>query len=209
MMTSVAATVLLVTVKVAAVVVPAALNKVIAPAVLFNVTLVVRLVSWVTAPPAPVTYPTPAVPDDVTAPVTARLVPVAAPMTGVTNVGVLANTAAPVPVSSVSAAARFALVGVAKNVATFAAKPDTPVAIGKPVQLVNVPEVGVPRIGVTITMLVDVQALMFPLVTVPSTGVTKVGLVLNTNRPVPVSSVIAARRLALLGVAKKVCMPAA
>ena len=109
-----------------------------------------------------------------------RLVPVAAPMTGVTNVGVLANTAAPVPVSSVSAAARFALDGVAKNVATFAAKPETPVAIGKPVQLVNVPEVGTPRIGVT-----------------------QVGLVLNTSKPVPVSSVIAARRFALVGVAKK------
>jgi hypothetical protein len=144
------------------------------------------------------------VPEDVTAAVTARLVPVAAPITGVTNVGVFANTAAPEPVSSVSAAAKFALDGVAKKVATFAAKPDTPVEIGKPVQLVSVPEVGVPRIGVTITMLVLVQALMLPLVTVPSTGVTKVGLVLNTNRPVPVSSVIAARRLALDGFAKKV-----
>jgi hypothetical protein len=107
-------------------------------------------------------------------------------MTGVTNVGVLANTAAPVPVSSVSAAAKFALDGVAKKVATFAAKPDTPVAIGKPVQLVNVPEVGMPRIGVV-----------------------KVGLVANTNRPVPVSSVIAVRRFALDGAAKKACMPAA
>jgi len=46
--------VLLVTVKVAAVVVPAALNMVIAPVVLFSVTPVVRLVIWVTAPPAPV-----------------------------------------------------------------------------------------------------------------------------------------------------------
>ena len=52
--TSVAATVLLVTVKVAATVVPAALNSVIAPAVLFSVTPVVRLVNCVTAPPAPV-----------------------------------------------------------------------------------------------------------------------------------------------------------
>ena len=42
--TSVAATVLLVTVKVAAVVVPAALNMVIAPDVLLSVTPVVRLV---------------------------------------------------------------------------------------------------------------------------------------------------------------------
>ena len=52
--TSVAATVLLVTVKVAAVVVPAALNMVIAPVVLSNVTPVVRLVACVTVPPAPV-----------------------------------------------------------------------------------------------------------------------------------------------------------
>ena len=54
MITSVAATVLLVTVKVAAVVEPAALNMVIAPVVLFSVTPVVRLVACVTAPPAPV-----------------------------------------------------------------------------------------------------------------------------------------------------------
>lgn len=134
---------------------------------------------------------------------------VGVPRIGVTSVGVFANTAAPVPVSSVSAAARFALDGVAKKVATFAAKPDTPVAIGRPVQLVNVPDVGVPRIGVTMTMLVLVQALMLPLATVPSTGVTKVGLVLKTNRPVPVSSVIAARRFALVGLVNHAAMPAA
>lgn len=132
--------------------------------------------------------------------VSARLVPVAAPIAGVTSVGVLANTFAPVPVSSVSAAAKFALEGVAKNVATLAPKPDTPVAIGRPVQLVRVPEVGTPRIGVTSTMLVEVQAEMLPLVTVPKIGVINVGVLLNTNRPVPVSSVIAARRLALDGV---------
>jgi hypothetical protein len=54
MITSVAATVLLVTVKVAAVVEPAALNMVIAPVVLLSVTPVVRLVNCVTVPPAPV-----------------------------------------------------------------------------------------------------------------------------------------------------------
>ena len=52
-MTSVAATVLLVTTKVAAVAEPAALTNVIAPDVLFNVTPVVRLVACVTVPPAP------------------------------------------------------------------------------------------------------------------------------------------------------------
>jgi lipid-binding SYLF domain-containing protein len=73
-------------------------------------------------------------------------------------------------------------------------------------------------------MLVDVQAEMLPLATVPNagvtnaglvnvpvltvgfvmTGVTSVGVVLNTNTPVPVSSVIAVRKLALVGFAKKV-----
>ena len=113
----------------------------------------------------------------------ARLVPVAAPIIGVTNVGVLANTADPVPVSSVNAARKFALDGVVKKVATPVPKPDTPVEIGKSVQLFNAPEVGVPRIGVT-----------------------NVGLVLNTNKPVPVSSVIAARKFALDGTAKNVCI---
>lgn len=110
-----------------------------------------------------------------------RLVPVAAPITGVTRVGVVANTAAPVPVSSVRAARKLALLGVVKKVATPVPKLLTPVAIGKPVQFVNVPEVGVPRMGES-----------------------KVGVLLNTNTPVPVSSVIAASKLALDGVAKKV-----
>ena len=92
---------------------------------------------------------------------------------GVVRDGDIANTLAPVPVSSVSAAARLAEDGVAKNVATFAAKPDTPVEIGRPVQLVNVPEVGV-----------------------PNNGVVRVGDVANTKRPVPVSSVTAVAKLA-------------
>jgi hypothetical protein len=93
------------------------------------------------------------------------LVAVATPKTGVTRVGVLANTLAPEPVSSVSAAAKLADEGVAKNAATFAAKPDTPVEIGRPVQLVRVPEVGV-----------------------PNNGVVRVGDVANTKSPLPVSS---------------------
>ena len=48
-------------------------------------------------------------------PVVVTLVPVAAPRTGVTSVGVSAKTNAPVPVSSVTAASRFALLGVARN----------------------------------------------------------------------------------------------
>ena len=70
-------------------------------------------------------------------------------MVGVTIVGDVPNTAAPVPVSSVNAVLRFALEGVAKNVATPVPNPLTPVAIGNPVQLVRVPLVGVPKSGVT------------------------------------------------------------
>jgi len=82
-------------------------------------------------------------------------VPVAAPMTGVTKVGVLAKTNAPEPVSSVIVVIIFALVGVAKNEAIPVPKPLTPVAIGKPVAFVNVAEVGVPKIGVIKVGLVD------------------------------------------------------
>jgi hypothetical protein len=114
------------------------------------------------------------------------LVAVATPKTGVTRVGVLANTKAPLPVSSVTADAKLADDGVAKNVATLAAKPDTPDEIGRPVQLVKVPEVGV-----------------------PSNGVVRVGEVANTKSPVPVSSVTADNKLAEDGVAKKVATPVA
>jgi hypothetical protein len=95
----------------------------------------------------------------------ARDVADATPRFGVTSVGVLANTKAPVPVSSVTADIKLAEDGVAKNVATLAASPDTPVEIGRPVQLVRVPEVGV-----------------------PNNGVVRVGDVANTKRPLPVSS---------------------
>jgi hypothetical protein len=114
------------------------------------------------------------------------LVAVATPNTGVTRVGVLANTLAPLPVSSVKANAKLADEGVAKNAATLAAKPDTPVEIGRPVQLVRVPEVGV-----------------------PNNGVVRVGEVANTKRPVPVSSVTADNKLAEDGVAKNVATPVA
>mgnify|MGYP006285575721 CR=1 FL=1 len=103
------------------------------------------------------------------------LVALATPSVGVTNVGLFENTTALEPVSSVKAAARLALEGVAKNVATLEPKPDTPVEIGRPVQLVRVPADGVPMLGVTNT-----------------------GLVANTSAPEPVSSVIAAARFALL-----------
>jgi hypothetical protein len=109
---------------------------------------------------------------------------VGVPNAGVTNVGLVAKTNDPVPVSSVTADIRFAELGVARKVATPVPRPDTPVLIGRPVAFVKVPLVGVPRIGVT-----------------------RVGLVANTNEPEPVSSVIAEAKLALEGVAKRVATP--
>jgi hypothetical protein len=106
------------------------------------------------------------------------LVAVATPNTGVTNVGVLANTNAPVPVSSVTAERKLALEGVLKNVATpvpsdvspvpplaTGKSPLMPVDTGKPVQLVNVPDWGVPRIGVVNVALVNKTVLVICLVT--------------------------------------------
>ena len=103
------------------------------------------------------------------------------PNRGVTKVGLVANTNEPEPVSSVTELAKLALEGVPKKVATFEPNPLTPVLIGKPVQFVKTPLVGVPKIGVI-----------------------KVGVFANTKLPVPVSSVTAEIKLALEGVAKKV-----
>lgn len=69
--------------------------------------------------------------------------------TGVAIEGEVANTADPVPVSSVKAFRKLADVGVAKKVAAPVPSPATPVKIGRPVQLVNTPETGVPTAGVT------------------------------------------------------------
>jgi hypothetical protein len=126
-----------------------------------------------------------ALPTDVTAPVKLALVvtlpavkPAAVPVmlvptnadgvpkAGVTRVGEVANTRAPEPVSSVTAVAKLAEDGVARNVATPVPRPDTPVEIGRPVAFVKTPDAGVPR-----------------------AGVTKVGEVANTAEPLPVSSV--------------------
>ena len=103
------------------------------------------------------------VPADKT-PVNVNEVPVAAPITGETKVGVLANTKAPVPVSSVTALIKFELVGVAKNDTIPVPKPLIPVAIGKPVALVKVALDGVPIFGVVKTGLVNV---LFVNVSVP------------------------------------------
>src|SRR5688572_15224226 len=70
------------------------------------------------------------------------------PMIDVVTTGLVPNMTAPVPVSPVTAEAKFAVEGVPKNVATFAPKPDTPVEMGSPVALVRVPDDGVPNAGV-------------------------------------------------------------
>ena len=106
------------------------------------------------------------------------------PKSGVTKAGEVANTADPVPVSSVKAERRFALDGAPKKVAMPVPRPETPVLIGKPVALVKMALEGVPR-----------------------AGVTKVGLLANTKAPEPVSSETAVAKLADEGVAKKEATP--
>jgi hypothetical protein len=105
------------------------------------------IVTFELKPTAPVNVETP---DTVAFPVIATLddaVRAAKPAVPV-NVGDAENTTAEEPVSSVSAAAKFEDDGVARNVATLAARPETPVDTGNPVQLVRVPEEGVPNTGV-------------------------------------------------------------
>jgi len=129
--------------------------------------------------------PRPDTPVEIGNPVQLVNVPdVGVPKSGVTRVGDVACTLAPVPVSSVNNVAKFADDGVAKNAAAPAANPETPDEIGNPVQFVNVPDAGV-----------------------PNTGVTRVGLVANTSAPVPVSSVTAAAKFADDGVVKNEVTP--
>lgn len=96
------------------------------------------------------------------------LVAVATPSDGVTRDGDVAKTRTPEPVSSVTAAARFALDGVARNVATPVPNPEIPVLTGKPVAFVRVAAEGVPR-----------------------SGVVKAGLTARATAPVPVLVVAA------------------
>ncbi len=152
------------------------------------------------------------------------------------NVGAALKTAFPVPVSFVSAAARFALEGVARKVATFEPRPETPVLIGSPVEVVRVsvslmnpspivvdaemrplpfdartPPV-VLRVSALMRAFVAVRpvVLAFVLEAVVAMSVAKfavplkVGFALKTAFPVPVSSVSAAAKFALDGVARKV-----
>jgi hypothetical protein len=129
---------------------------------------------------------------------------------GVTSVGEVANTLAPVPVSSVSAVAncaevnepsdvalpievigpvRFALVVTVEALVAVAAFPPIFSAVAVPVTLVITPEAGVPNAGVT------------------NAGVTSVGEVANTLAPDPVSSVSAVASWAEVNAPKDVALP--
>lgn len=90
------------------------------------------------------------------------------PKFGVTRVGLVANTSDPLPVSSVTADARFADDGVAKKVATPVPRPETPVLMGRPVQLDRVPLAGVPRTGVVSVGLVSVLFVSVSVVALPT-----------------------------------------
>jgi hypothetical protein len=148
-------------------------------------TAVARLAAVGVARNAATPDPNPLIPVDTGRPV--ALVNTAAlgvPKSGVTRAGLVARTRAPVPVSSVTAAAKLALLGVARNAATLEPNPLIPVETGSPVAFVNVTALGTPR-----------------------SGVISDGDVANTRGPEPVSSVTAAARFALLGVARKAETP--
>jgi hypothetical protein len=161
---------------------------------------------------------------------------VGVPSRGVTSVGEVAKTSRPEPVSLEIAAARLAEDGVARNVATLAPRPETPVEMGRPVAFVSVANEGTPMLGVTSTGEVERTLLFEPVEVVtpvpplatgsvpvtpvvrgrpvalvsvanegtPMLGVVSTGEVANTRRPEPVSLVIAAARLADVGVARNV-----
>jgi hypothetical protein len=106
-------------------------------------------------------------------------------------VGLVPNTSAPVPVSLVTADAKFADEGVARNVATLAANPETPVEIGRPAQLLKVPDCGVPKIGV-----VRVGEVLSTLLPEPVLVVTPVPPFATANVPARVTAPL----VAVLGV---------
>ena len=111
--------------------------------------------------------PRPSIPVDTGRPVAlVRVRAEGVPKLGVVSVGLVANTAAPVPVSSVSAALRLSELGVAKNVPTLEPRPVMPVETGNPVQLVSVPLAGVPRAGAVMVALLIVGAVRVAVVSV-------------------------------------------
>jgi len=132
--------------------------------------------------------PSPLTPVDIGSPVQEVSVPlVGVPRRGVTRVGEVAKTFAPVPVSSVSAAAKLAELGVARNAATPVPSPLTPVEIGRPVQLVSVPLEGVPRRGVTKVG----EVFITKVVPVPVCAATEVAFPTEVIGPVRLAFVVA------------------
>lgn len=120
-----------------------------APDPVSSVTAEIRLALDGVAKNVATPVPRPLTPVAIGSPVAFVSVPlVGVPRIGVTKVGDVANTSAPLPVSLVTAVARLALLGVARNVAMPVPNPLTPVLIGRPVALVNVPADGVPISGV-------------------------------------------------------------
>ena len=117
------------------------------------------------------------------------------PRIGVTRVGEVANTAAPLPVSSVSAAKRLAEVKDPSDVAL-------PTDVIAPVRLALV--VTLPAVSPEAVPVIFVPTKAEG---VPRAGVTSVGDVANTSDPDPVSSLTAARRFAEDGVPRKVATP--
>jgi hypothetical protein len=117
------------------------------------------------------------------------------PRAGVTSVGLVANTLAPVPVSSVSAVASCADVNEPNEVAL-------PTLVTAPVRsalVVTVPAVKLAAVPVTLVIT--------PEAGVPNAGVTSVGLVANTLAPDPVSSVSAAASCAEVNEPNEVALP--
>ena len=103
-------------------------------------------------------------------------VALATPRLGVVRLGEFANTAAPVPVSSVKAAARLALDAVASHAATPLPSPLMPVATGRPVALVRTPLAGVPSAGVVSVGLAKVPPVIVLPVKVSALGSEATGL---------------------------------
>lgn len=127
---------------------------------------------------------------------------VAPAMVGVVSDGDVPNTSEPVPVSSVIAASRFALDGVARKVATPVPKPDMPVLTGSPVQLVRVPEVGVPRSGVTRAGEVARTPLPVPVVVIASRAVAP-ELMAMILLPLPVSAGILSKAASMAAISAR------
>jgi hypothetical protein len=140
--------------------------------------------------------PRPDTPVEIGSPVAfVKVALVGVPRMGVTKVGEVANTADPVPVSSVKAPKRFAELNEPKDVAL-------PTEVTAPVKLALVVTLPAVRPEAVPVMFVPTKA-----DGVPKAGVTNVGLVAKTKEPVPVSSVTAEIKLADDGVPKKVATP--